>query len=654
MKKRLIAILLVIVTLCPLLAACGDHYKYDNYQDYIILGDTSKLTVNQTDLDDAILSTFYGYYDDEIEKGTLTSVELKSGTVKFGDTVNIDYNGYLFGETTVFEGGSTYENGTPKGTDLEIGSGSYIDGFESGLIGYEVGDTVYLNLYFPDDYSSKDLAGKQVRFEVKINKISKRYDYPEMTDELIKTQSEGAYNDIAEFKKGVKELTEKNEIWAAYYASSKIKEYPKKELQNYYNNTLETHKSYCTAWYGGDMNKYASAMGHTDASTFYNYIANQAAQQVKQDLMILATVEANDLAISKADMDAKLEALHTEQVAAESFEGSYRKFEKEYGRNALEIEIYTDIVIEFLLSKMVTIDNTKFTGVKGSAKTGIKYFVDNVQQTGWVTYDINRDGTAETFYFDTENGKAYENKAAYVPTENGSTTSKYYKFGRFGQLIGLVNNTVENDGNGLIYAIEGVPQTGFVSIEKDGRINGAERYYFDPITKHMLLGVHKLEVKDGAGNVDAEATAEVFGVNAGKYYNFGETGIYRLDNTTGEYVSYVDNENKAVDFATFDAKNGFANGLVGDQHFENGALSTGFVTIENDLYYFDPANDGKMVKENFFYVDGDNNPETAADKYYCNKDGHVVTSTTITIGTTVYEFDGEGKVISEEPFNPGE
>ena len=85
--------------------------------------------------------------------------------VKDGDTVNIDYTGYKDGEP--FDGGST--NGA--GADLEIGSHSYIDGFESGLIGKKVGETVDLNLTFPEDYAAEDLAGQDVVFNVTINGI---------------------------------------------------------------------------------------------------------------------------------------------------------------------------------------------------------------------------------------------------------------------------------------------------------------------------------------------------------------------------------------------------------------------------------------------------------------------------------------------------
>lgn len=86
-------------------------------------------------------------------------------TVKDGDTVNIDYVGKIDG--TAFDGGST--NG--QGTDLEIGSGSYIDDFEDQLVGAHPGDEVEVTVTFPDDCGAADLAGKEAVFDVTVNGI---------------------------------------------------------------------------------------------------------------------------------------------------------------------------------------------------------------------------------------------------------------------------------------------------------------------------------------------------------------------------------------------------------------------------------------------------------------------------------------------------
>lgn len=88
-------------------------------------------------------------------------------TVKDGDTVNIDYVGKIDG--TAFDGGST--NG--QGTDLEIGSGSYIDDFEDQLVGAHPGDEVEVTVTFPDNYDAADLAGKEAVFDVTVNGIYK-------------------------------------------------------------------------------------------------------------------------------------------------------------------------------------------------------------------------------------------------------------------------------------------------------------------------------------------------------------------------------------------------------------------------------------------------------------------------------------------------
>lgn len=86
-------------------------------------------------------------------------------TVEDGDTVNIDYVGSIDG--VEFDGGSS--NGA--GTDLTIGSGFYIDDFEEQLIGSHPGDTVNVNVTFPEDYQQEDLQGQDALFIVTINGI---------------------------------------------------------------------------------------------------------------------------------------------------------------------------------------------------------------------------------------------------------------------------------------------------------------------------------------------------------------------------------------------------------------------------------------------------------------------------------------------------
>ena len=100
-------------------------------------------------------------------------------TVENGDCVNIDYEGK--------KDGVAFDGGTAQGYVLEIGSNTFIDGFEEGLIGVNVGDTVDLNLTFPENYQSADLAGADVVFTVTVNKIVEKdtTTYDKLTDEFV-------------------------------------------------------------------------------------------------------------------------------------------------------------------------------------------------------------------------------------------------------------------------------------------------------------------------------------------------------------------------------------------------------------------------------------------------------------------------------------
>ena len=132
----------VIVVLIPLIAVIAL---------FIAIAVTSADSASETDAD---TDTAAGYSTDA------------SLTVEDGDTVNIDYVGSVDG--VEFEGGSTQG----QGTDLVIGSGSYIDDFEEQLIGAHPGDEVDVYATFPDPYNNNpDLSGKEALFEVTINGI---------------------------------------------------------------------------------------------------------------------------------------------------------------------------------------------------------------------------------------------------------------------------------------------------------------------------------------------------------------------------------------------------------------------------------------------------------------------------------------------------
>ena len=217
--KRLICFLMVTATVLGL-AGCGKKAKRQLYNDklskYITLADYKGLKV------DTKSDEFKKYYGNMISSDVSSNnlyVKKTEGTVANGDTANIDYTGK--------KDGVAFDGGTAAGYDLTIGSNSFIDGFESGLIGKKIGDTVDLNLKFPENYSSTELAGKAVVFTVKINYVK--------TDEERKPEdyySELGFKSLDEYTADVTERAVKSYLFDTVKKDSKIKEYPQNPEQN--------------------------------------------------------------------------------------------------------------------------------------------------------------------------------------------------------------------------------------------------------------------------------------------------------------------------------------------------------------------------------------------------------------------------------------
>lgn len=201
MKKKAVALLLC-VSMMMTLNACGKTNK-DNIQgtetvaetetevipssaditydagDYVSLGDYMNMEVT-LDKDYQVTDDMVkNYVNNNVIANYPYYVESDKTVVENGDVANIDYEGLLDGEA--------FDGGTAQDYDLEIGSGSFIDGFEDGLIGAEVGKETDLNLTFPDDYGNSDLAGKEVVFKVTVNAIKEKQDitYDTLTDEYV-------------------------------------------------------------------------------------------------------------------------------------------------------------------------------------------------------------------------------------------------------------------------------------------------------------------------------------------------------------------------------------------------------------------------------------------------------------------------------------
>ena len=138
----------------------------DDYADITI--DASLAEVTDQDITD--------YINQNILSSFATTNQVTDRAAQDGDTVNIDYVGTIDG--VAFDGGSD------QGYDLELGSGTFIDGFEEQIVGHTPGETFDVNVTFPENYGSADLAGKAAVFSTTLNYISETVT-PEVTDAWV-------------------------------------------------------------------------------------------------------------------------------------------------------------------------------------------------------------------------------------------------------------------------------------------------------------------------------------------------------------------------------------------------------------------------------------------------------------------------------------
>ena len=143
--------------------------------------------------------------DEEIKKAQEHNVRIVPAKdekkVELGNQVNINFTGFI--EKNKVKG-EKFPGGEADNFDLEIGSNSFIPGFEDAIIGMQKGETKDINLNFPEDYFEESLKGQAVIFEVKVNEIKEK-EYPKLDDEFAKDQG---FDDLKAYRKDIKEMIE--------------------------------------------------------------------------------------------------------------------------------------------------------------------------------------------------------------------------------------------------------------------------------------------------------------------------------------------------------------------------------------------------------------------------------------------------------------
>ena len=232
----------------------------------------------------------------------LVSVDRKA---KKGDIAVIDFEG--------FDNGEAFEGGKGENYELELGSGSFVPGFEDQVIGMKAGDEKDLDITFPEDYHA-DLAGKKVVFHVKAKEI-KCKELPKLDDDFAKDVSE--YDTLKELKDSIKrEITEQREQAAKFAIESSLMEkvaegiecdIPDAMIEEQCARFLDDFKQRLQAQ-GIPYDQYCKMTG-MDEAKFMEDGREPAVRQVKMDLAIAAIIKAENLDVTDEEIEEKYKSM---------------------------------------------------------------------------------------------------------------------------------------------------------------------------------------------------------------------------------------------------------------------------------------------------------------------------------------------------------
>jgi len=274
-------------------------------------------------------------------------IDVTDRPVKLDDQVNIDYAGSVDGEP--------FEGGTAQGQNLTIGSGSFIPGFEEGLVGANAGDEVDVHVTFPEDYHAEALKGKAAVFHVKINSIQQK-ELPALDDEFAKDVSEfdtlAAYRDDARAKleKRAQDRVDaefENEVVEAVVENAEV-DVPEPMVENQINSMLRDMELRMM-YQGMRMDDFLKYTGQT-IEDLREAQHDEALRRVKTQLVLEAVRGAEGIEATVDEVRAQIEKFAPQTgKSAEEFEKTLSEDDRKYFQNMAA----TEKAVELLKSSAV-------------------------------------------------------------------------------------------------------------------------------------------------------------------------------------------------------------------------------------------------------------------------------------------------------------
>lgn len=269
-------------------------------------------------------------------------VSVEDRPVESGDITVIDFEGFVDG--VAFDGGKAENH------ELTIGSNTFIPGFEDQIIGMKIDEEKDIKVKFPDEYFSKDLAGKDATFKVKLHEIKKK-ELPELNDDFAKDTSE--FDTLEELKKSIKDRMEKdNEQRQKYETEDAVikavcenvkVDIPSGMIENETEDMLRNVESRLS-YQGLKLDQYLKMMGKTAEEVKKEY-EPQAIEAIKSRLMLEAVIKAEKIEATEDEITEKIK-----EMAKNYGKSDDKEFmENENVRNYIKSGVESEKALEFLV-----------------------------------------------------------------------------------------------------------------------------------------------------------------------------------------------------------------------------------------------------------------------------------------------------------------
>lgn len=327
--------------------------------EYITLGEYKNLTVEATKEEiteesiEARLKSNVGNF------GTKVMEAVTEGSVQEGDIVTIDYVGK--------KDGAEFDGGSAEGYELEIGSGKFIEGFEDGLVGVKSGETVDLELTFPEGYQAEELAGQDVVFTVTVHEIKRMPE--EITDDMINTGTSGKYTTVEDYREYIRSFMEEdaqeayenaiiNAVMTLVSEGAEISGYPQ-DLVDYCAASMKAYYEQYAAYYSMDMESFVTAMGIT-MEEFEEEVLAAVERTLQAEFCYAAIAEAEGMEISEEEFQEALDSYMTMYTSyGYEYENEEAFLAEIGGENIIRTNLLQKKVQDFMLENTIVNEAAK-------------------------------------------------------------------------------------------------------------------------------------------------------------------------------------------------------------------------------------------------------------------------------------------------------